>query len=983
MNEDVKIGIGVDIDATKSISDLAALRKEVKTLKREQQALDTTTREGAERYEEYALEIREANAEIQKISRETVKYSQKLKDAHGSLDGMRKQLSLNTAAYNRLSEAQRQGAEGQALAKSITDLSGKLKEAEGQIGMFQRSVGDYENAVKRALGSTGTFGKTVSALKGATAGGVNPVKALTTGILSLTKACIAFIATPIGAVITAIAVAVITLVKTFGAAVKAMKGNEEQSHALAMALAPLRVLADALTNSFSKLGEVVVSVMGAVSRAVAWFTDLIGVTKGLSEATQEYVSVETRRLTLSKESRAFAEKEAAAQIKLSEIRTQLTDKENTTVEERLLLLQELENGEIALATERKKIAAENLAILEEQAKRTRNSAEAEEELTRARVELSQVTVELNNTQRTINKQRSTMLAQQQAEEETANKDAKARAKEYADALYTATSASMERRKQLSAELLKAESGFYSKDITQRQAYAKRLFDLDQKLATDKLELSRKTNRVTEEEYKETVNIMLAQSRAFAAEQANAMSSHLADLKARIRDAAGATLDEQTALIEQKYRSLVDEMASIPVPVRVDGMSDADYNTLLSEYEAFVFERSANEVRLENAKVEEIKRLNEQARAAMESDILATVRESYGAQIDEATNNEEKRLGLIRDAINEEIALRKKSGLDIADLERSLGETLRAIDAVHYKKSLLQADVAGSEKYALRKEQLESERELYDEGSLEFLTVEQELTLLMQEEWERRIEGIQEWADTTLSVLNSVSDIMSGISERQLEDFTKSQDGQRKALEKRLKAGTISQEKYDRDIAALDEELEAKKEKLEKQAARRQKTLKAAEITIDTASGIAKAVAASPLTFGLPFSAFVAATGLAQLAAVLAAPVAEDGMLITGNPHSQGGEIINAEGGEAIINKRSVSMFKPLLSAINVAGGGVPFTASGADGGFFSRNATEAIGGLSAESLAEALGDVNISVAVEDINLGQSRYATVTQAGEIF
>ena len=34
--------------------------------------------------------------------------------------------------------------------------------------------------------------------------------------------------------------------------------------------------------------------------------------------------------------------------------------------------------------------------------------------------------------------------------------------------------------------------------------------------------------------------------------------------------------------------------------------------------------------------------------------------------------------------------------------------------------------------------------------------------------------------------------------------------------------------------------------------------------------------------------------------------------------------INAEGGEAIINKRSSMMFKRELSAINVAGGGVPF-----------------------------------------------------------
>jgi hypothetical protein len=64
------------------------------------------------------------------------------------------------------------------------------------------------------------------------------------------------------------------------------------------------------------------------------------------------------------------------------------------------------------------------------------------------------------------------------------------------------------------------------------------------------------------------------------------------------------------------------------------------------------------------------------------------------------------------------------------------------------------------------------------------------------------------------------------------------------------------------------------------------------------------------------------------------PKAADGMLV-GNRHAQGGikigtpsGMIEAEGGEVIINRKSVSMYKPLLSAINEAGGGVKF----ADGG---------------------------------------------------
>ena len=48
--------------------------------------------------------------------------------------------------------------------------------------------------------------------------------------------------------------------------------------------------------------------------------------------------------------------------------------------------------------------------------------------------------------------------------------------------------------------------------------------------------------------------------------------------------------------------------------------------------------------------------------------------------------------------------------------------------------------------------------------------------------------------------------------------------------------------------------------------------------------------------------------------------------------SAGGRLMEAEGGEAIINKKSTAMFKPLLSSINQAGGGVKF----ADGGILNQ-----------------------------------------------
>ena len=82
---------------------------------------------------------------------------------------------------------------------------------------------------------------------------------------------------------------------------------------------------------------------------------------------------------------------------------------------------------------------------------------------------------------------------------------------------------------------------------------------------------------------------------------------------------------------------------------------------------------------------------------------------------------------------------------------------------------------------------------------------------------------------------------------------------------------------------------------------------------------------------LAAAATAAATGAALLSSLkaIAVPRAADGMLV-GNSHEQGGILIEAEGGEAIINKRSMAIpwVKQQASYLNELGGGVPFFARG-------------------------------------------------------
>lgn len=96
--------------------------------------------------------------------------------------------------------------------------------------------------------------------------------------------------------------------------------------------------------------------------------------------------------------------------------------------------------------------------------------------------------------------------------------------------------------------------------------------------------------------------------------------------------------------------------------------------------------------------------------------------------------------------------------------------------------------------------------------------------------------------------------------------------------------------------------------------------------INTAQGIVKTIANVGFPAAIPFVALTAATGAAQLATIQGQEFASGGM-INAPSHSRGGRNINVEGGEAVINKRSMSnpVLRSLASAINTAGGGVPLT----------------------------------------------------------
>ena len=112
----------------------------------------------------------------------------------------------------------------------------------------------------------------------------------------------------------------------------------------------------------------------------------------------------------------------------------------------------------------------------------------------------------------------------------------------------------------------------------------------------------------------------------------------------------------------------------------------------------------------------------------------------------------------------------------------------------------------------------------------------------------------------------------------------------------------------------------------------------------------------------------------------------DGGMVVGKSHAQGGEkfsvggrVAELEGGEAVINKRSTAMFKPMLSQMNVAGGGKKFADGGmvfADGGMSFDADTMSNESFIADALVDQLNNQQVLLVEADVTQSQKSVETI-------
>lgn len=182
--------------------------------------------------------------------------------------------------------------------------------------------------------------------------------------------------------------------------------------------------------------------------------------------------------------------------------------------------------------------------------------------------------------------------------------------------------------------------------------------------------------------------------------------------------------------------------------------------------------------------------------------------------------------------------------------------------------------------------------------------------------EAEIEEIIQIAQQTGEILTGILNIYKEQSQARIEQINAQSKAEIEAINNSAQSEFDKQRQREANELRTSRKIAAEKIK----QAKLDRATALFEITLNTSIAVSKSIAASPTTFGLPFSAFAIAQGLIEAGIVLAKPLPKykRGGIVGGQSHEAGGTIIEAERGEFVVNRNAVSRHRSELDALNTS-----------------------------------------------------------------
>lgn len=697
-NEDERI-LSIKVKYQDAIDGILKYQKQVEELKEKQIGLKESFKAGEISQREYntsmvdvKVQMAEAKEGIRVLEKEARNNLKTQKENEGSLKSLRAELSNSTKAYDEMSKAEREGAEGQKLRDHINAVTLQLKEAEAETQRFYRNVGNYEKSVGEALSGlrkqveeanekyqdlVKTEGEHAESTKKAkkhlddlqlslkfaedesekmngsvlgfvTAGNPwaqtaikfvqqlgsikNAFMLAKTGAMMLGKQLLVLMANPIVAFLAIVATAISVLIK-------GIKGSEENMNRWKVAMAPLGVVLDYISNLITGLASVILTVIEGGGKLLGWISKMCeslpilgDAFKEQNEKIQQRVDLQKSQIEYEQRTRAEIVKSAEREKAISELRAKVTDKEKYSAKERKAALEEAIKLEREQADEKKKIAELNLKNLELEASLAENDADMNNKLAEAKAAVIRADTEYNNKIREMNAQRSELNNQIIAEEKAKNDAAKKAAEDAVKARKERADKEIDAIRQAEDEMLALVKDGIEKQRRQIQlSYDREIEDLKKKLKEEenltekakdairqviKAKEEQKTKELqmlSEEQlqkdianHQKIIELQLAAVKSGSEQEYQLKMQHL--LTQRDMELSNTELTEQMKqAIREKYNKQLDDLSAQHNNDILRKQQDA----MKLRYETEIAEAHGNEVEILTIKME-------QKRAELES-----------------------------------------------------------------------------------------------------------------------------------------------------------------------------------------------------------------------------------------------------------------------------------------------------------------------------------------------------------------------------
>lgn len=304
-----------------------------------------------------------------------------------------------------------------------------------------------------------------------------------------------------------------------------------------------------------------------------------------------------------------------------------------------------------------------------------------------------------------------------------------------------------------------------------------------------------------------------------------------------------------------------------------------------------------------------------------------------------------------------------AGLSEKDIEKALDIKKREVEA-----RLKLVEEGSLEEYNLQQQLLQAQ---FDQDMQRLKSEEgtDELIRLRREEFHQQMEELdRQWAESAQQAADEIlqTNLDQIMQEQQARLAAQEEYRQQEWEKQQLAMDTASA--FGAVVSSVGNMLAAFG-KENKELAQLSKVIALAQIAIETGVATAKGISSA---MSVPFPANLAAiaTTIATIMAGITSAISTvksakfaSGGLVTG-PGTGTSDSIPARlsNGESVMTARTTSMFGPLLSSLNQAGGGVAFTPDGAG----SRDGYEFL----AAAVAAGMKSADIRVAVDDINAAQ-------------